>query len=58
MGAGSKYDFSTMYTSMQLKDIEQKMHAYVDLVLEYKRQSSRGRSYSECALKLQRKGRT
>ena len=33
------YDFSTMYTSMKLECVEEKMKQYVDLVFEYQKQS-------------------
>jgi len=33
------YDFSTMYTSMKLECVEEKMKQYVDLVFEYQKQN-------------------
>ena len=56
-GAQQTYDFATMYTSMQLKDIEEKMHQYVDLVFGYQRSSKTSRG-SERVLKMKRKGRS
>ena len=40
-GAGGQqtYDFSTMYTSMKLECVEEKMKQYVDLVFEYQKQT-------------------
>ena len=38
-GGQQTYDFSTMYTSMKLECVEEKMKQYVDLVFEYQKQS-------------------
>ena len=38
IGGQQTYDFSTMYTSMKLDEVEKKMEEYVDLVFEYQKQ--------------------
>ena len=53
------YDFSTMYTSLKLDVIQQKMEEYIDLVFEYQRQSTGSKSDKgkEKIMMLKYKGR-
>jgi disulfide oxidoreductase YuzD len=54
------YDFSTMYTSLKLDVIQQKMEEYIDLVFEYQRQSTGSKSDKgkEKIMMLKYKGRS
>ena len=48
------YDFSTMYPSMKLEEVNRKMAQYIHLVFEYQKQSAKGSSQ---VLVLKQKGK-